>query len=381
MSRMSIAAGFVAATLAVPATAQIAVSANDHKARLVNGVNTVVPNPTPDTVSIIDLKTTPPTVIAEVNAPASVVGPPVSVAITPDASIALVTSATKISPTDPTKTVPDNRMSVIDLTARPPKVIGVLEAGMGAAGVAINRAGNLALVADRAAGTVSVFTIVGKTVTPAGKVDFGAPQSGPSAVAISPDGRTALVTRDGDHKISVLAVDGTKVEYTKRDLNAGLRPYGIDICAPGSIAVVANVGIGQGDADTISVIDMTLSPPRVVETLTVGQAPEGIRCSPDGVFVAVVVHDGSNKATNSPFYNQNGKLVLFQVNGKRLERFGQAPIGGWSQGVAFGGGHVLVQNMVQEQIQVFRLDKSGLFDTGHKIQLKGGPAGIAFANP
>jgi DNA-binding beta-propeller fold protein YncE len=375
------AAGLAAAALAVPAVAQIAVSANDHKARLVNGVNTVVPNPTPDTVSIIDLKTNPPTVIAEVNAPASVVGPPVSVAITPDASIALVTSATKISPADPTKTAPDNRMSVIDLTARPPKVIGVLEAGMGAAGVAINGAGNLALVADRAAGTVSVFTIAGKTVTPAGKVDFGAPQSGPSAVAISPDGRTALVTRDGDHKISVLAIDGTKVEYTKRDLNAGLRPYGIDICAPGSIAVVANIGIGQGDNDTISVIDLTLKPPRVVETLTVGQTPEGIRCSPDGSFVAVVVHDGSNKAASSPFYNPNGKLVLFQVNGKRLALYAQAPIGGWSQGVAFGGGHVLVQNMVQQQIQVFRLDKSGLFDTGHKIQMKGGPAGIAFANP
>ena len=380
MSRISIAAGFVAATLAVPAAAQIAVSANDHKARLVNGVNTVVPNPTPDTVSIIDLKTTPPTVIAEVNAPASVVGPPVSVAITPDASIALVTSATKISPTDPTKTVPDNRMSVIDLTARPPKVVGVLEAGMGAAGVAINRAGNLALVADRAAGTVSVFTIAGKTVTPAGKVDFGAPQSAPSAVAISPDGRTALVTRDGDHKISVLAVDGTKVEYTKRDLNAGLRPYGIDICAPGNIAVVANIGIGQGDDDTISVIDMTLSPPRVVETLTVGQTPEGIRVPPTGCSSP----SSSMTAATRPelaLLPPNGRLVMFQVNGKRLERFGQAPIGGWSQGIAFGGGHVLVQNMVQQQIQVFRLDKSGLFDTGHKIQMKGGPAGIAFANP
>ena len=98
MRRVPIAAGLLAAALAVPATAQIAVSANDHKARLVNGVNTVVANPTPDTVTLIDLKTNPPTVIAEVNAPASVVGPPVSVAITPDASLALVTSATKISP-------------------------------------------------------------------------------------------------------------------------------------------------------------------------------------------------------------------------------------------------------------------------------------------
>jgi DNA-binding beta-propeller fold protein YncE len=260
-------------------------------------------------------------------------------------------------------------------------VIGVLEAGMGAAGVAINRAGNLALVADRNAGTVSVFTIAGKTVTPAGRVDFGAPQSGPSGIAIAPDGKTAFVTRDGDHKISVLAIDGTNVTYTKRDINAGLRPYGIDICAPGNIAVVANIGIGQGDADTISVIDLTLNPPRVVETLTVGQTPEGIRCSPDGAFVAVVIHDGSNKPANSPFYNQNGRLIVFQVNGKRLERFGQAPIGGWSQGIAFGGGQVLVQNMVQQEIQVFRLDKSGLFDTGSRLKMKGGPAGIAFSNP
>jgi DNA-binding beta-propeller fold protein YncE len=381
MRRIPIAVGALVVALALPAAAQIAVSANDHKARLVNGVNTVPPNPTPDTVTIIDLKTNPPTIIAEVNAPTSVVGPPLSVAITPNGSLALVTAATKVSPTDPSKMVPDNRMSVIDLTARPPVVLATLEAGMGAAGVAINRAGNLALVADRSAGTVSVFTIAGKTVAPAGRVDFGAPQSGPSGIAISSDGRTALVTRDGDHKISVLAIDGTNVTYTKRDLNAGLRPYGIDICAPGDIAVVANIGIGQGDSDTISVIDMTLKPPRVVETLTVGQTPEGIRCSPDGAFVAVVLHEGSNKASNSPFYNPNGSLVIFQVNGKRLERFGRAPIGAWSQGVAFGGGQVLVQNMVQQNIQVFRLDKSGLFDTGHRLQMKGGPAGIAFSNP
>jgi len=347
MRRIPIAAGVLAAALAFPAAGQIAVSANDHKARLVNGVNTVPPNPTPDTVTIIDLKTNPPTVIAEVNAPTSVVGPPLSVAITPDGSLALVTSATKISPSDPAKTVPDNRMSVIDLTTRPPVVLATLEAGMGAAGVAINRAGNLALVADRAAGTVSVFTIAGKQVTLAGKVDLGGgPNSGPSGIAIAPDGRSALVTRDGDHKISVLAIDGTSVTYTKRDINAGLRPYGIDICAPGNIAVVANIGVGQGDSDTISVIDMTLKPPRVVGTLTVGQTPEGIRCSPDGLFVAVVLHEGSNKASNSPFYNPNGSLVIFQVNGNRLERFGRAPIGGWSQGIAFGGGQVLVQNMV-----------------------------------
>jgi DNA-binding beta-propeller fold protein YncE len=79
-------------------------------------------------------------------------------------------------------------------------------------------------------------------VTPAGKVAIADEKSGVSHVAISPDGKTALVTRDGDDRISVLSIDGTKVEYTKRDLFAGLRPYGIDIAANGAIAAIANIG-------------------------------------------------------------------------------------------------------------------------------------------
>ena len=78
--------------------AQIAVSANDNKLMLVNGATTVMQNPVPDTVAIIDLKQFPPKITAEIEAPASVVGPPLSVAITPDESLALVTAAMKIAP-------------------------------------------------------------------------------------------------------------------------------------------------------------------------------------------------------------------------------------------------------------------------------------------
>ncbi|MGA9122037.1 MAG: YncE family protein, partial [Pseudolabrys sp.] len=80
--------------------AQIAVSANDNKAVLVDGVNVVPDNPAADTVSIIDLGATPPKVIGEVKAPASVVGPPQSVAISRDESFALVTGAFKVDPAD-----------------------------------------------------------------------------------------------------------------------------------------------------------------------------------------------------------------------------------------------------------------------------------------
>src|SRR5437870_244005 len=77
-----------ALSLAPAAGAQIAVSANDNKVVSLNGVVTVVPNAPPDTVSVIDLKASPPRVIAEVEAPVSVVGPPLSIAVTPDESLA-----------------------------------------------------------------------------------------------------------------------------------------------------------------------------------------------------------------------------------------------------------------------------------------------------
>ena len=369
--------------LALPpgAPAQWAVSSNDNKVILDNGVVKVVPDAAPDTVTIIDLGATPPKVIAELPVPGSVVGPPMSVAVTPDQGLALVTSSMKKDPADATKTVPDNRVSVVDLRATPPAVIATLQAGMGAAGVSINRQGTLALVANRAEGSVSVFTIQGKTVAPSSVVRLGDDKSGPSQPAFTRDGRAALVTRDGDSFISILTVDGTKVEHSKRDLSAGMRPYGLDVSADGSIAVVANIGRGQGDNDTVSVIDLQAQPVRVVETVVVGQTPEGIALSPDGKLCAVVVMNGSNKPRESPFYNANGKLLLYRVDGTKLVPAAAAWIGRWSQGIAFSADSrtILVQNMADREIQVLRWDGSNLQDSGQRIKTNGGPAGIRTA--
>lgn len=365
------------------ARAQIAVSSNDNKLVLVNGVSTVVKNPAPDTATIIDLGVFPPKVLAEIDVPGSVVGPPFSVAITPDETLALITSSMKIDPADPTKQVPDTRLSVVDLRATPPAVIATLQTGKGPAGLSINRQGNLALVANRAEGTVSVFGIQGRTVTGLGTVPIADDKSGTSHVAITPDGKRALVTRDGDSMISVLSIDGTRVQYTKRDVSAGLRPYGIDISADGSVAAVANIGRGGGDADTVSLIDLKATPPRVVETVTVGQTPEGIKLSPDGKLLAVQVMNGSNKPKDSPFYAPRGKLILYRVDGTRLVPLAAAWIGQWSQGIAFSadGKTILVQNMVEKDIQVFRWDGTALVDTGQRIKTNGGPAAIRTATP
>src|SRR3954453_19221439 len=128
--------------------------------------------PFPTALWFLDLSANPPWVLGEVTAPASVVGPPQAVAIAPDESFALVTSSTKLDPNDPTKIVPDDRVTVIDLRSSPPKVTMTLQAGKGAAGVSLNRQGTLALVANRGEGTVSVLKVANGVVTPAGKVDL-----------------------------------------------------------------------------------------------------------------------------------------------------------------------------------------------------------------
>jgi DNA-binding beta-propeller fold protein YncE len=385
VSRSLVAAGAVAGlTLASLAHAQIAVSANDNKVMLDNGVVKVLPNPAPDTISIIDLKTTPPRVVAEVHAPAAVAGPPLSVAITPDEGLALVTASNKIDPKDPTRQVANNQVSVIDLKASPPRVIATLEAGKGAAGISINRKGTLALVSNMVDGTVSTFTIQGKTVTPAGTVEVGGVKAGGGMVAITPDGRTALVSRRDDTRVSVLAIDGDKVEYTKRDMVTGARPIVLDIAPNGAYAVVGNLAGGAtGDADSVALIDLTARPPRVVDIIGVrGATAEGLKVSPDSSIVAVVVHNGSNRPRESPFYNDAGKLVILRVTGTTLSRVAEAPIGHWSQGVAFSadGRQLLVGNMVEKDYWVFRWDGTALRDTMQRVKVNGGPAAIRTAD-
>jgi len=383
--RISFVSGLAAALLTPPlfsfeAAAQLAVSSNDGKAVLVNGANTVPSNPADDTVTVIDLNVSPPKVVGELKAPSSVVGPPQNVAITPDESIALVSANTKLDPADPKKTVPDNRLSVIDLKANPPAVIATLETGLGPAGISINRAGTLALVANRNEGTVSVFTISGKTLAAAGKINFGNATSGPCSVAFSPDGKMALVSRDGDHKISVLTIDGNKVEDTKQVMTGGFRPYAIQISPKGDIAVVGNQGGNTGDVDTINVIDLKGKVPRIVRTLDVGQIVEGLAFSNDGNYVALTAQDGSARAASHPFFNEGGLVVIFSVNGTTLTKVAEARIGKWNQGVVWSrdGKTLLAQNMVERTLSVLSFDGKTLKVTG-EIKVNGGPEGLRTA--
>ncbi|WP_419898711.1 lactonase family protein [Roseomonas sp. USHLN139] len=377
--RLWLAATALALAASLPAAAEIAVSGNDNKRALVDGVNTVVRDPKPDTIAVIDLAGGEPRVIGQLAVPHSVIGPPNSIAVSPDERLALASSAEKIDPADPAKTVPDNRVSVIDLSSMPPKLLATLEVGAGPSGVSINPAGTLALVANRNGGTVSVLKIAGQQVSVVGTVTIGAANTGASHAQFTPDGRHALVTRDNDSIVSVLRIEGETVTKLERDLTAGVRPYSAAV-SPGGWAVVGNVGRSvnnTGDMDTVSLIDLSREPFRTIDTVTVGPTPEGVMASPDGVHAVAVVHNGSGRAPADPLRGRS-MVKLLKVENGRLSVVAEAPAGDWVQGMAFSrdGRTLLIGNMADRQVAIYRIEGDRLEATGRSLPVEGGPAAL-----
>jgi DNA-binding beta-propeller fold protein YncE len=355
---------------------------NDNHTVLDAQANQVAPNPAkPDTVDLIDVGQYPPRIVRTFEAPGSVVGPPLAVWVAPDETWAIITAATKADPQGKFGISPDDRVSVIDLKADPPQVIQTVNAGAGATVVRLSPDGTLALVCNRTEGTVSIFTVNNRHLEPAGKLDMGK-ASGPSSVVFLPDGKTALVTRNFDHQVSVLHIDGAKVSIDPRPITTGLAPYTMDINAAGTLAAVSNMGRGDGDLDSVSLIDLRQSPMRTVETVGVPSGPEPLKFSPDGRFLAVGAQEGTTKVPASPVFHDHGHLQIFAVEDGHLRLITSAPVGRWAEGVAWSrdGATILVQNDFEQTISVFRFDGKTLTE-GAMLHPSGGPVSFGTAWP
>lgn len=198
-----------AAGVQAPARAEYFLSLQDGRAGLSDGAPQV--RNAADTLAVVELSGGGLRVVQQLAMPTSLVGPPSSIAVAPGGRMALVTASTRRDPSNEGKVVPYDLVSVVALDPAglvQPRVVASLHKGAGAAGVSINRAGTLALVANRIEGSTSVLAIDAQEVRVVDKVALGE-KLGPAHVAFTPDGRHALISRD-DNRISMLAIDGDR---------------------------------------------------------------------------------------------------------------------------------------------------------------------------
>jgi DNA-binding beta-propeller fold protein YncE len=389
---LGVVAFAAAMSFAAAAQAQYLIVGNDEKIIFKDGKPVLSP-PGKDTVSIIDIRDgSNPRIVANLPIENSVIGPPTNLAITPDNKLALVASSIDVvKDGDSLKNVPENKVYVIDLTASPPAVIATVQTGKQPSGLAINRVGNLALVANRADNSVSVLSISGKTVSVVGTVAVApadAPAQQPSAVAITPDGKRALVTKALANRVALLDIDGTTVTYNGYDMLTGVFPYNVQITADGTLALVnhnGNVGAADGQVSTMGIIDLTLNPPREVDQVVVGDGPEGLAVSPTAGYAVTLLTNGSGGSVpdNAFFRHDHAIAVLLTTDGKTVHKVGQTEVGTLAEGIAFSpdGRNLYVANWGEQNLSTYRLDDNKLVLVGTPLKLPGHPASMRGSTP
>jgi DNA-binding beta-propeller fold protein YncE len=364
--------------------ADIIVSAQDGKFVRVDGRATF-PEPAPsDSLVVIDASTFPPVIKGTVEGlEHTVQGPPQAVAVTPDGKLAIVAAPTRYDYAAK-KEIFDNFVQVIDIEASPPKLIGKVDVGGHTNGLSINREGTLLLAAAHD-GTVKVLAIDGKNVKLLDQVKVGEKRL--SGISFTHDGKAAIVAQRDENGAAVLSIDGMSVKLTTEKISTGVTPYAVDVSSDGKWAVIGNTGVAGmlglvgrtvGDADVVTLVDVSKRPFRAVQQISVPSTPEGVAISPDGRWIAVSCMAGSNLTTDNVGRNKIGKLLLFEIKDGWATKANEIAGAEAAQGVVFSqdSKQVLLQMDVERAIGVFAVRDGKLVDTGERLKLAAGPVSI-----
>jgi DNA-binding beta-propeller fold protein YncE len=368
------------------ASARWMIVGNDEKTTWDDqGKQLFFPGRAKDSVCLVDLAGDPlaPEIVATLPLENSVYGPPTNLAITPDEKLAFVANPMKLVEKDGRPTmVPDNRLHVIDLEGTP-KHLATIEIGQQPSGMDVSPDGKLLLIANRAQNSLSVLAIEGKSARLLDSVEIGVPTA---AVEFTPEGRRALVVQQQHNKIGILHIEGRKVAYNaEEDINVGILPYNVAIAPKGDLALVANSGVtggNDGNADTVSVIDLTALPPRVIDNVSVGDGPEGLAISPDGRLAVAVLIRGSQNARANPATawaaHKNGSVAILSIDGKRVRKTGEIEVGGMPEGVVFSpdGRYIYIGNFLSRDVSILKVSGRKVVDTGERLRLPGQPGAM-----
>jgi YVTN family beta-propeller protein len=130
------------------------------------------------------------------------------------------------------------------------------------------------LTINQTAGTVSLVDVAAGRVL--GEVPVG---RRPSAIALTPDERRAVVTNTYSHNLTVLDLDGNQLKAAGT-VYLGFEPRGVAISPKGDLAYVALT-----TAHVVAVVDLQAL--TVVDRIAVGKWPRYLALTPDGSRLAV----------------------------------------------------------------------------------------------
>ncbi|MGD0983346.1 MAG: YncE family protein [Acidimicrobiales bacterium] len=207
---------------------------------------------------------------------------PAGIAITPDGATAYVTDA------GASGTLGDT-ITPIDLATD--KTLPPVSVGPGPQGIAITPNGRRAYVTDAGAFVPGQTGSIGSTVTP---VDLTTGQAlppipvgnAPVAIAITPDGSTALVANVNSGSVSPIDLANDKAG-SPISVQGGPISIAISPTEP-TTAYVADTISGPSTTGNVTVIDLTSD--TAGTPITVGKNPQAIAMSPDGSTAWVVCY-------------------------------------------------------------------------------------------
>jgi DNA-binding beta-propeller fold protein YncE len=369
--------------LSTVASAQVMVVGLDRKFVYDESAVRQALEPGNDEVLFFDLKDPAnPKLLGSVKLENSILGPPTNVAVTPDQSLALIANAVHSEKTESGwKATPADELFVVDLTASPPRLTQTLKVGRQPSGLAVSKDGKLALVANRDSKSLTPLMIDGSKVSVGDAVST---QDSVGAVAISPDGRHAIATKTTAHKVVVLDIGEDGKLTVGKDIWVGLFPWNVAFSPDGRQALVNNIGNnGQsdGNAKTVSVIDMTARVPHVVDHIVVGDGPEGVVFSPNGAYAAITILQGSYDAPAGAWFRREvGAVSLLSVAQDKIGVVNTIEVGAFPEGIVIAPDnlHVYVGNFRSQTISVLKIDAATgrLIDTKQTIKLPGPPASL-----
>ena len=169
----------------------------------------------------------------------------------------------------------------VDLTGGASTAAKTFAVGTFPDAVAVTPNGKTALVANYGAGSVTPINLVSGKVLPA--IQAG---SGPAGVAVTPNGKMAYVTDAGSAPIgtTITPID-LVTDKPLSPITVGAGPQGIAISPDGSTAWVSLAGavvVGQSGSVGSTVVSVNLATKAVSAPVSVGNAPLAVALSNDG---------------------------------------------------------------------------------------------------